>query len=107
MYSTYLHVVLLSRIKNFIGGPSALSSRVSELRELNSRLERDCVVRKGDNRVLRGDFRMALNSVTGYVVDESRPWCGPYARSEPSFYKRLRQHQTLRINELSLRGIVL
>ena len=52
---------------------------------------------------------MAMNSVEGYVIDSSKPWCPPYARldttyrkwnetrsssrSEPKFYNRVREKQ--------------
>ena len=26
-------------------------------------------------------FRMALDIVEGYVIDETKPWCAPFARS--------------------------
>ena len=36
-------------------------------------------------------FRTALNNgiVEGYLIDPSKPWCNPYAISEPSFTKKV------------------
>ena len=35
---------------------------------------------------------MALNNglVEGYIIDPSKPWCNPFAISEPSFTKKVR-----------------
>ena len=35
-------------------------------------------------------FRTALNTVEGYLIDPSKPWCNPFAISEPSFTKKVR-----------------
>ena len=36
-------------------------------------------------------FRTALNNglVEGYLIDPSKPWCNPFAISEPSFTKKV------------------
>ena len=39
---------------------------------------------------------MALDIVTGYVIDTSKPWCAPYARSEPNFSVQVRNKQKAR-----------
>ncbi len=88
------------------GGSARMSSRTAELRARNALLERDCVVAKGSNRILKGEFRMAVDIVSGYVVDAGRrPWCAPYARSEPNFARRLRDWQAMRVSERTLRGL--
>ena len=30
-------------------------------------------------------LRTALDMVEGYMVDPDKPWCAPFARSEPNF----------------------
>ena len=59
-----------------------------------------------------GILRMAVNSVEGYVIDTSKPWCAPYARltsdlsikvkqiysrSEPNFANQVRKKQKSRM----------
>ena len=57
-----------------------MSKDVALLRKLNEDLRSDCVIEVADNSKLKGEFRMALDIVEGYVIDTSKPWCAPYAR---------------------------
>ena len=34
---------------------------------------------------ISGKLRTALDMVEGYMVDPDKPWCAPFARSEPNF----------------------
>lgn len=54
--------------------------QVTKLELLNAQLKADCIVERADNAKLKGEFRMALNIVYGYVIDESKPWCAVFAR---------------------------
>ena len=57
-----------------------MSKDVALLRKLNEDLRSDCVIEVADNSKLKGEFRMALDIVEGYVIDTSKPWCAAYAR---------------------------
>ena len=61
---------------------------------------------RAGNDKLRGEFKMALNIVLGYVVAEDKPWCALYARSEPNFARQIRDYQTGRYAEMKLRGLL-
>ena len=39
---------------------------------------------------------MAVSIVEGYLINETKPWCAPYARSEPSFTVHVRKQQMVR-----------
>ena len=41
-------------------------------------------------------YRMALPIVQGYLIDETKPWCAQYARSEPNFSAQVRKKQAIR-----------
>ncbi len=56
-----------------------------------------------DNKHLRGEFKMALPIVLGYLINKEKEWCALYARSEPNFYKQLAAQQTLRLKLDALR----
>ena len=84
-------------IEDFAGKKSALEKANAAVRER-------CVIEKADNDKLSGEFRMALNIVYGYIIDEDDPDCVLYARSEPNFAKQLRDYQTLKVNAKKLRG---
>eukprot|EP00090_Calanus_glacialis_P043574 TRINITY_DN7717_c0_g1_i3.p1 TRINITY_DN7717_c0_g1~~TRINITY_DN7717_c0_g1_i3.p1 ORF type:complete len:421 (-),score=144.99 TRINITY_DN7717_c0_g1_i3:79-1341(-) len=77
-------------------GRDQLDKDVATLRQLNEELTKDCVKEVADNSKLTGEFRMALDIVTGYVIDTSKPWCAPYARSEPNFSVQVRNKQKTR-----------
>ena len=62
---------------------------MGRLRELNSKVAKECVLSHSDNSQLRGGFKMARDIVLGYVVDDSKPWCKQYAVSEPTFWKMI------------------
>ena len=80
-----------------------LAEDVGKLRQLNKKLEEECVLEVTDNTKLKGEFkwdtfvnnckrfwgivptRTALDMVEGYMVDPEKPWCAPFARSEPNF----------------------
>ena len=36
-------------------------------------------------RNISANLRTALDMVEGYMVDPDKPWCAPFARSEPNF----------------------
>lgn len=72
-----------------------MSQDVSRLRRLNKDLIEDCVIEVADNSRLKGEFRMAMDIVEGYVIDVFKPWCHQYGRSEPVFYSQMREKQSL------------
>ena len=59
--------------------------KLKSFKVLNDQIHADCIILKGDNKFLKGKFKMALNIVLGYVIDESKPGCDLYAISEPAF----------------------
>jgi len=80
-------------------GRQDLDKDVARLRKLNQDLKTDCVMEVADNSKLKGEFRMALDIVQGYVIDTTKPWCSEYARSEPNFSTQVRKQQLLRSKE--------
>merc|ERR1719369_463414 len=77
-------------------GKEQLDRDVAILRQLNVELTKDCVKEVADNSKLKGEFRMALDIVEGYVIDTTKPWCAPFARSEPNFSVQVRNKQKAR-----------
>ena len=73
---------LLKKIKN---GIPQLMNNLKYFQELNQQLKMDCVIVKGDNKFLKGKFKMAVPIVFGYVINESKAGCDLYAISEPHF----------------------
>jgi len=59
-----------------------------------------------DNSKLKGEFKTALNNglVEGYLIDPSKPWCNPFAISEPSFTKKVRERQNINRTKKDTRG---
>jgi len=92
------------KLSKQIGSHLQIQEKVLKLRELNDNLISDCVLKRGDNDVLSGEFKMALKIVLGYVVDPKKPWCAPFARSEPNFSKQIRDWQLMRMREDKLKG---
>ena len=70
-----------------------LKPKLNELIIANEEIKAECVLQKGDNSVLSGKFKMALNIVMGYIVDESKPDCTLYAISEPHFSEMIHKRQ--------------
>jgi len=87
-------------------GGEALARDVAQLRALNKQLTDECVQEMADNSKLKGEFKTALNNglVEGYLVDPSKPWCNPFAISEPSFTKKVRQRQNMSRTKKDTRG---
>lgn len=77
-------------------GRDKMAHDVATLRSLNEDLRSDCVLEVADNSKLKGEFKMALDIVEGYVIDKTKPWCTPFARSEPHFTEQLRRKQKSR-----------
>jgi len=89
-------------------GTEKLTADVAKLRQLNKQLMDDCVLEVADNSKLKGDFKTALNNgiVEGYLIDPSKPWCNPFAISEPSFTKKVREKQRVWAEKKMKRGAV-
>jgi hypothetical protein len=100
----HFHKKLFEQVSKF--SEERMKAEKNRLNTFNDKLRVACVKEKAGNEKLSGEFRMALPTVYGYVIDESKPWCTIYARSEPNFYKQLQQVQTLRLNMLKLKGLV-
>ncbi|XP_023335520.1 galactosylceramide sulfotransferase [Eurytemora carolleeae] len=84
-------------------GLEKLDADVHRLEVLNQQLKEDCVLEVADNSKLTGEFRMTLPIVQGYLIDETKPWCAQYARSEPNFSVQVRKKQMIRAGyEISL-----
>ena len=66
-------------------GREELIRDVARLRQMNDDLRKECVLEVADNSKLKGEFRMALDIVEGYVINTDKPWCSAYARSEPNY----------------------
>ena len=45
-------------------------------------------------------LRMAVNSVEGYVINTTIPWCSSYARSEPSYSVLIRKKQMIKYEKI-------
>ncbi len=101
-----LYDYFAKKLNQKIEDASGLTSRKAELTQFNEKLFSMCVVEKTSADKLKGEFKMALPIVSGYVVNDALPWCALYARSEPNFVRQLNDFQTLRVKELRLRGIV-
>ncbi|TRY61264.1 hypothetical protein TCAL_07456 [Tigriopus californicus] len=78
--------------------------RLQELSAAKNMVTRACVIQKSDNSKLTGEFKMALPIVLGYVIDETKPWCAIFARSEPNFSKQIRDYQELKLKGEQLKG---
>lgn len=74
-------------------GKSKLAKNTAKLRILNENLMKKCVVEVSDNKKLEGEFRTAVDIVQGFIIDKTKPWCVPFARSEPAFTSLLRRSQ--------------
>ena len=85
-------------------GLDKLDAKRDLLTALNAKVKLDCVIEQAGNDRLRGEFKMALNIVLGYVIDEAKPWCTLFARSEPNFTKQLRDFQSMKVSAMKLRG---
>lgn len=105
-YMLYDHhkAVFEKKIKDY--GMNKMDKKIKTLALLNEKLKASCVKEKADNDKLTGEFRMALNIVYGYVIDDSKPWCALFARSEPNFYKQIRDVQDLKVETLKLKGVI-
>lgn len=88
-------------------GQDKMAAETKKLNSVNKRIKELCVKEQADNNKLKGEFKMALNIVLGYVIDEDKPWCALYARSEPNFVKQLRYIQELRVRTKRLNGIMM
>ena len=68
---------------------------MAKLRDLNRQLVEDCVVEVADNTKLEGDFKMAMAIVEGYNINMEKPWCAPFAWSEPVYTRKVRTAHSL------------
>lgn len=92
------------RVRSY--GVDKMVKQVNTLQLLNEKVKASCVIEKAGNDRLEGEFRMALNIVYGYVIDDSKPWCNLFARSEPNFFKQIRDVQDLKVETLKLKGVI-
>ena len=44
---------------------------------------------------------MAVNSVEGYVINTTIPWCSSYARSEPNYSVLVRKKQMIKYENIN------
>ena len=88
LYDHFKHK-LSAKIRN----TPPMKPRLNELIAANEDIKAECVLQKGDNSVLSGKFKMAVNIVMGYIVDESKPDCTLYAISEPHFSEIIHKRQ--------------
>ncbi len=93
-YLLYEHFV--DKFKKRVAEVDNMQDRVKALRYANDQVKQRCVIVHGDNSVLSGKFKMALNIVLGYVVDEKKPGCNLYAISEPNFSFMIHERQNRR-----------
>jgi len=95
-YKLYNHYV--KKLQRLIDdyGRDKMSKDVANLRSLNEDLRKECVLEVSDNSKLKGEFKMALDIVEGYVIDQKKPWCASYARTEMHFTEQLRRKQKSR-----------
>ena len=90
-------VLPASKYLRRLSRPSLVSSVKSpqrKFRTTNDQLRSQCVILKGNNKFLRGKYKMALPIVLGYVVNEEKEGCDLYAISEPNFFLMVYQRQT-------------
>jgi hypothetical protein len=80
--------------------------RLKALAYANDQVEQECVLVHGDNKLLRGKYRMALPIVLGYVVDETKPGCDLYAISEPSFSMFIHDRQSTSLMKRVVRAVI-
>ncbi|XP_023347053.1 galactosylceramide sulfotransferase isoform X3 [Eurytemora carolleeae] len=95
-YMLYDHFLEKFKRERESYGLEKLATDVRRLELLNLQLKEDCVIEVADNSKLAGEFRMAVSMVEGYLINETKPWCAPYARSEPSFTVHVRKQQMAR-----------
>lgn len=81
-------------------GQVELQEDVAALRKINQKLMDDCIVEVADNSKLEGEFRMSQDMVLGYVVNSTKGWCKPFARSETEFSKVIRNVQVARAKKM-------
>ena len=75
-------------------GRKKFFDNVQKLESANKKVYSECVIAQTDNKHgLKGPYKMALDRVLGYKVNENRTWCKFYAISEPYFTSLLREKQ--------------
>ena len=75
-------------------GRKKFFDNVQKLESANKKVYSECVIAQTDNKHgLKGQYKMALDRVLGYKVNENRTWCKFYAISEPYFTALLREKQ--------------
>ena len=75
-------------------GRKVFLDKVHQLEMANKQVYSECVVSQTDNEHgLKGKYKMAIDRVLGYKVNESKSWCSFYAITEPYFTKLLREKQ--------------
>ena len=75
-------------------GKNVFMESVRQLKLANKQLYSECVLEQTDNEHgLKGQYKMALDRVLGYKVNENKTWCKYFAISEPYFTNLLRSKQ--------------
>ena len=75
-------------------GRDVFIEKIRQLQLANKQVYSQCVVEQTDNEHgLKGQYKMALDRVLGYKVNENKTWCRYFAISEPYFTSILRNKQ--------------
>jgi len=93
LYDYYVEV-LEQKIEEY--GREKMTRDVDILRSMNEDLRNECVIEVADKNKLEGEFKTALDIVEGYIIHPDKPWCAPFARTEPHYTTQLRNKQKLR-----------
>jgi len=77
-------------------GREKMTRDVAILRSMNEDLRNECVLEVADKYKLEGEFKTAIDIVEGYIIHPDKPWCAPFARTEPHYTTQLRDKQKSR-----------
>ncbi len=78
-----------------------MKESVEKLKRLNSRLKSECLKDKEEVANVK-----VARQVYTLIAQGDKPWCLPYLRRETDFCKMIREHQTSKVQEFKLKGLI-
>ncbi len=103
IFQLYEHFMEIFDRKVEAYGAERMAHDVQRLREMNSQIKEECVARVVEPDK---DKKTGLNAVLTFETAKDKPWCNPYTRRETDYCKMIREHQTSRLEELKLKGLI-
>ncbi len=103
-YQLYEHSLRRMDELVYAYGPERMALDAARVREMSRKVGRECV-----SKVLVPPDqvkKVLLDAVDTFETPRDRPWCFPITRRETDFYYMINAHQTSRVQQLKMKGVL-